>query len=134
MAKARVRRVYPRARRYRRPTRASIRRRVSSAKIPLEVVIAGVTIPFTAAQDGWSTPASCASSKDWEGIARSMKTGFLGMKDGDHFDPIGLINPFDFNCGRYLKMLMVGGIAHKIRTKFVKIPMKKVPLVGRYIS
>lgn len=113
------------------------RKKRYSPKIPLEVAIAGISVPFTPAEPGWDTPLNYAMNQDFEGLAASLRSGFLGVEGGRTpagVNIMGLLNPLDMNTGRYLKMLVIGAVASKIRKSFVKIPFKRVPFIGKYIS
>jgi len=119
-------------RRYRRRARAWVRRR--KPKMPLEVGVALTAIPFTGAAAGWETPFEAAKRGDWKEVFNNVKRGFLGINEVGEFDLLGLLNPFDMDEGRYVKMLIAAGVVHKIRTKLVTIPFDKIPLIGKYIS
>lgn len=115
----------------------SKRRRRYSPKIPMEVAVAGISIPFTPAESGWNSPLDYAMNKDFEGLAASLRSGFLGMKGGrtsTGIDFFGLLNPFDMDTARYTKMLIAAGVVSRIRKTFIRIPFKKVPFIGKYIS
>lgn len=99
----------------------------------MEVAVAGVAIPFTPAAEGWNSVAGLIQAGQYDQIGVTLTKGFLGMDaQGLHIGE--LINPFDFNNGRYTKMLIAAGLVSKIRKKFVNIPMGKIPLIGKYIS
>lgn len=119
-------------RRRRRYTRK--RRRRAKPKIPLEVAVALGAIPFTPSWDGAKSLLGDAQAGDFEGIARQLKCGFLGFTPDGKIDILGTLNPFDENRARYVKMLIIAGILSKVRKSLVKIPFKKVPLIGKYIS
>lgn len=120
--------------RARRSSRYASRRRRPKAKpkIGFETVIAAGMIPITGAQDGWSTPLGNAQAGDFVSLSNNLKSGFLGMKDAANFDLFALLNPFDMNCGRYLKMLLISAGIGKVRKKIMKLP--KLPLIGRYVN
>lgn len=102
--------------------------------IPLEVVVAGVAIPFTPATEGWNTPMAYVQGGDYEGAMNALKQGFLGMQPDGSMDLMRTLNPFDFNTARYTKMLIAAGLVSKVRKRLVHIPLDKIPIVGRYIS
>jgi len=117
--------------------RYSKKRTRRQAKIPLEVAIAGLSIPFTGAASGFASPVECVQKQDFTGLADNLKVGFLGFKparNASEFDLFRALNPFDMQVGRYYKMLIVAGLISKLRKRLVRIPFKKVPLIGRYIS
>jgi len=127
-----VRNMPRRKRRRRRRVFRAIRRR--KPKIPLEVAIALGAIPFTPSWTGAKSLVGDAQARDFEGLARQLKCGFLGFSPEGNLDLMGALNPFEPNRARYIKMLIAAGIMSKIRKKMVKIPFEKIPLIGRYIS
>lgn len=125
-------------RRRRKRRRRRIRRwaRRRKPKIPLEVLGAGIAIPFVPPRDGWSSPFDAVQSQDWRGLGGTLAMGFAGVDTlgGEPMDVFAMLNPFDMSRARYTKMLIWAGVASKIRKKFVRIPFDRVPLVGKYIS
>jgi hypothetical protein len=112
-----------------------------SAKIPLEMVIAGASIPFTPPQDGWRSivdELSSAGSPQDKGknIIRYLSQGFMGFDPSNPsaFNAFAAINPFDLSSARYTKMLLYAGLISMVRKRIVHLPMKKIPILGRYIS
>lgn len=116
-------------RRYRRK-----RYRRKKRKMPLEIAVALGAIPFTSAADGYASPVEAVQAGDLKGLGDNLKRGFLGIDHTGRFNLAGLLNPFDMNEGRYVKMLIAAGIISKIRKSVIRIPFDKVPLVGKYIS
>lgn len=112
------------------------RRRVKP-KIPLEVAGAGIAIPFVPARDGWASIYDDIQSGNLQDIGNLLAMGFAGIDTtggGEPLNVMNMLNPFDLNTARYTKMLIWAGIASKVRKKFVKLPMSRVPLIGKYIS
>lgn len=93
-----------------------------------------IAIPFSGAKSGWQSPIADVQQQNWEGLANNLKSGFLGLNPDGSFDPFNALNPFNFEDARYSKMLLWSGIMSKVRKRFVRIPMGKIPIVGRYIS
>jgi hypothetical protein len=56
------------------------------------------------------------------------------MGENGQIDIMATLNPFNMEAVRYTKMLAVAALISRVRKRFVHIPMKKVPFVGRYIS
>ena len=102
--------------------------------MPIEIAIAGISIPFVPARDGYANIVDSAKIQNWNGVMDNLKSGFLGIDNNNNFDLAGLINPFDFNNGRYMKMLVAAGLVSKVRKRLVKVPFDKIPFIGRYIS
>jgi len=111
--------------------------RRAKPKIPLEVAVALGAIPFTPPTQGFSSIFESAQNGDFIGVADALKSGFLGMDGGrgtPNFDLFRALNPFDFGSARYVKMLIAAGIISKVRKSVVKVPFKKIPFIGKYIS
>lgn len=117
------------------------KRRVSKAKIPFEVLIAGGSIPFTPAASGFASIFDAAQSGDMTGVMDNLKVGFLGMdpaRNASNFNLMAALNPFDMEHARYSKMLIYSGLLGSIRRKFTgrytnKL-FSKIPLIGRWVS
>lgn len=124
----------PRRRSYARRAYGRLRHRVGKAKIPIEVVVAGISIPFTPAKTGYSMPVNDAKAQNWEGVLTQMKSGFLGMESDGSVDFWSLINPFNMESARYTKMLALAGLISKGRKRIVHLPIGRVPFVGKYLS
>jgi len=127
-----------RKRSYRRRARriyGRIRRSLSNVKIPLEVAAGLVSIPFFKAAS-FQSPYDYAKQGLWNEAVRSMIYGFTGVDTTGAVKPsIGqILNPLDFSAAGMTKILIVTGAASKIRKRFVKIPMNKIPFIGRMIS
>jgi hypothetical protein len=124
---------------YRRTYGGKARYRHSKAKPSLETLIAAGTIPFTPAASGFATMFDSAKGGDWEGIADSLKCGFLGFdpqRNATNFNLIGMINPFDMDHGRFTKMLVFAEIAGRIRRRFAPRSsdlIRKIPFIGRWV-
>jgi hypothetical protein len=97
------------------------------------VAVAAGAWALTPVADGWASPVGYAKSGDLDGLGKALQMSVLGINTDGKFDIGGLLNPAAPQ-GRLIKMLILGSMVHKVRTKLVKIPMKKVPLVGRYLS
>jgi hypothetical protein len=110
-----------------------IKRRIGSQKIPLEVAVAGIAGMVTPVADGWASLLDYAKNGDFVGLGKALNLTVLGINTDGKLDIAGLLNPVAPQ-GRFIKTLIVAGLVHKVRTKLVKIPMKKVPILGRYIS
>jgi hypothetical protein len=110
-------------------------RRHGKPKIPLEVAAAGIAIPFTPPRTGWNSLVGCAQAGDWNGFGMDLAMGFIGFDPSTgQIDLWGAINPLNFESARYTKMLIAGGLIHKVRKMLVKVPMNKVPIIGNHIS
>lgn len=125
MAKRRVGRI----RRYSR----KIRRRVGSQKFPLEMAVAAGAWALTPVADGWASPIDYVKTGNTTEIGKMLGLSFLGMNSDGKIDVAGILNP-SAPQARFWKLMLLAGIMHKVRTKVVKIPMKRIPLIGRYIS
>jgi len=130
-----VKKLVKRKRR-RRPGRVRAYFRRKKPKIPLEVAIALGVTPLTPAESyGMNSIVTNVQQADWEGVRNNLVSGFLGMDwSTGNIDLVRLLNPFDMERGRYVKMLIAAGVIGKIRKRLVKIPFDKIPFVGRYIS
>ena len=120
----RVRRAYGR-----------IRRGISNPKIPLEVAAGLISIPFFSAAS-FQSPYDYIKQSDYKNFARSLVYGFTGIDTLGGVKPtIGqILNPLDFYAAGMTKTLILSGMASRIRKRFVKIPMKKIPFIGGMIS
>jgi len=115
--------------------KAKKHRKKARRTIPLEVVLTGGAIPFTPARSGWRTPYENIQAGDYRYAMGNLVTGFTPFDPlHNQLDIIGYLNPFDFERGRYMKMLLYAGLASKVRKKIVRIPFDKIPIIGKYIS
>ncbi|MCJ7560122.1 hypothetical protein MUO79_05835 [Candidatus Bathyarchaeota archaeon] len=110
------------------------KRRRNKAKIPVEVAIVGVTIPFTPPTDSSVAPIRLIQEGAWEQLAIDLRHGFTGMDGSGHIYWSALLNPFNMNSARYTKMLGWAAGISKIRKRVVKLPLERIPFIGRYIS
>ena len=66
----------------------------------------------------WGSPIKYIEAGDWEGTGRVLLNNFTGIQAYNNgtvnVDPIGIINPLDFNHAGAIKGLFWGLIAHKI--------------------
>jgi len=113
----------------------------TKAKIPFEVLIAGGSIPFTPAADGFASIYEAAQQGDMTGVIDNLKVGFLGMdpaRNASQFNLMAAINPFDFNHARFSKMLMyaaiIGTVRKKLSGRYTNKLFAKIPLIGRWVS
>jgi len=113
-----------------------IRRRVGKPKIPLEVAIAGISIPFMPPSAGWSeSPASLAMRGDLQNTGTHLAKGFLNLEPNGTINLWQTLNPTDFNGARYFKILILAGLMAKIRHRLARnVNFGKLPLVGKIIS
>jgi len=127
------------SRRYRR-----LKRRFSKAKVPFEVLIGAATIPFTPAQTGCMTPMEALQQGNMIELMNQLKSGFLGIDiwnrgaGGAGPNIMGLLNPFDMECGRFTKTLLyaglIGMVRRKITGRYTNGLFKKIPLIGRIVN
>lgn len=115
------------------------RKRIGKAKIPFETLIGAGAIPFTPAQSGWGSPFEFIQTGNFVGVMDSLKSGFLGMDPWTgQIDFASLINPFSFEKGRYVKMLvgatLVGMVRKKLVGRYTTPLLKKIPFIGRWVS
>ena len=117
------------------------KRRASKAKVPFEVLIAGGSIPFTPAADGFASIYEAAQQNDITGVIDNLKVGFLGMepaRNTSQFNLMAAINPLDFNHARFSKMLMyaalIGMVRRKVSGRYTNKLFAKIPLIGRWVS
>jgi len=127
-----------RKRSYRRRARrlyGRIRRSASNVKIPLEVAAGLVALPFFSAAS-FQSPYDYLKAGDSKNAVRALIYGFTGVDTSGAVKPSisQIINPLDFYAAGMTKILIVTGAASKIRKRFVKIPMNKIPFIGRMIS
>jgi len=137
---ARRRRRFPRVRRY----GSRLKRRFSKAKVPFEVLIGAATIPFTPAQTGCMTPMEALQQGNMIELMNQLKSGFLGIDiwnrgaGGAGPNIMGLLNPFDMECGRFTKTLLyaglIGMVRRKITGRYTSGLFKKIPLIGRIVN
>ena len=122
-------------RRYTRRTKRSRRRK--TPRVPIEVVIAGASIPFTPPKSGWASPWAHIQQGNMEEALKHLSTGF-GFEPDQPLNVVGLINPFDLETARYGKILLWSGVAgmirHKLSGKYTDALFRKLPLVGRFIK
>lgn len=137
----------PRRRRTRRAPRRRYaprwlrRTRRKPKTIPFETLIGAATIPFIPAASGYETIFNCIKKGDMTGVMDALKTGFLGFAPGRETNTIniaGLLNPVDFEHGRFTKILLysaiIGMIRKKIAGKYTTPILRKIPFIGRWIS
>lgn len=72
-------------------------------------------------------------------VANQLKAGFLGMSvPGGDIDFGRLLNPFDFNSGRFTKMLIASAIIGSVRAKFTgrytRPVFDMIPFIGKKIK
>lgn len=109
------------------------KRRRGRPKIPLEVGITALAIPFIPGYPGWATPISDLQAGKTTETLSALVHGFTGIDPTrGTFNLMATINPFDFDVARYTKMLIAAALISKVRKRFVKLD--KVPFLGRYIS
>jgi len=112
-----------------------IRNYAANKKIPLEVGFGLVSLPFmqTAA---FASPYSYAKGGDYESTMRAFVHGFTGIDPQGvvKFDAKTALNPLNFNSAGMLKVLLMTGIASKVRKRIIRIPMGKIPLLGKWVS
>ena len=101
--------------------------------MPLEVAVAGIAGVMTPVADGWGSLLDYVKNGDFQGLGRALNLTVLGVNTDGKLDLQGWFNPIAPQ-GKLIKMLIAAGLIHKVRTKLVRIPMKKVPIVGRYLS
>ena len=107
------------------------RRRRSAPKLPIEVAVGLIGIPFTPLAG--TSILACAQAGNWEGVANLLRLGFIGMMPDGKFD-LGDCLSLTGESARFTKILLIAGLASKIRKRLVKIPMKKIPILGQYVS
>lgn len=111
-------------------------RRKPKHKIPLEVAVALGAIPFTPCSEWGAGIIPNIQAENPRAAAREAVHGFIGV-DIDYpqgLDVFRTLNPLDFGVARYTKILIMAGIISKFRKSLVKIPMDKIPFIGKYIS
>jgi hypothetical protein len=87
------------------------------------------------------TPFEAVQSGNMTELVAQMKSGFLGIdifNAGAGPDIARMLNPFDMERGRYTKTLiiasLIGMARRKITGKYTNPLMKKIPLIGRFVS
>jgi hypothetical protein len=98
------------------------------------MAITGISIPFTPVAPGWPSLYERIKEGNIQESMYVLKKGFLNMDPDGSINFPDLINPFDVNAGKFVKMLLYASLISKVRKRFVKLPMKKIPFIGRYIS
>jgi hypothetical protein len=114
-----------------------VKKRFSKTRLPLETVIAAISIPFVPAGTGWGNIYDTAKTGDFGAVGRTMAKGFLALEPDGTMDIIGAINPFDQEKARYSKILLYSYLIGLVRKKIAPGLGKgyqKIPLIGKYVS
>lgn len=123
------RRKYPRRRTYRK------KRRRPKPKIPLEQLAGLIAIPFTPpGSNRQLNIIKLVQANDWSTLGRYITEGFLGFSDQRPFNALQTINPLDFSTARWWKILFWAGVVSKVRKRLVRVPMDKIPFLGKFVS
>lgn len=121
------------------PKRYTRRRRKT---VPIEMFVGAGSIPFVGARTGYGSILNCVQRGDWTGVADNLVCGFTpvyqcrGAVKG--IDVFNFINPFNFEQGRFMKILLWSGIAGMLRKKLIgrytSNLFRRIPIIGRWVS
>lgn len=130
------------AKRKRKPRRRYIRRykrKRRRIRIPFEMIMGALAIPFSSPADNWSmSPYEWMKAGRPDEVVNHLVRGFTGYNIPDgKINVMRALNPFDLGEARYWKLLLLTGLVGTIRSKVVKSSSKlfqKVPFIGRWVK
>ena len=91
-------------------------------------------MPFTSPASGYKSPVEALQGGNLAEVMDTLKKGFLGMSPDGQIDIMGVLNPMNMDAAKYTKLLLAAGIIAKIRKSVFKVSLKKIPMLGKYVS
>jgi len=115
------------------------KRKRRQTRIPLEMVMGAVAIPFSSPADNWSgNPVEKIQAGQMNEAMYHLVRGFTGFDiPAGKINIMRTLNPLDLGEARYWKLLFYTGLIGSLRARLVKSSSKlfrKVPFIGRWIK
>lgn len=114
-------------------------RRRRQPKIPFEMLMGAIAIPFSSPADNWTgNPVEKIQSGQMNEAVYHLVRGFTGFDiPAGKINIMRAINPLDLGEARYWKLLFYTGLIGSLRARFVRSStrlFRKIPLIGRWVK